>query len=41
MIIGNVAVTVNEMQGFHYVTLRKPAVNAEVMQAGSLLEGGS
>ena len=35
MIIGNV-VTANEIQGFHYMTLSNPAVNAEVIQAGSL-----
>jgi hypothetical protein len=36
MIIGNVVVTVHEIQGLHYMTLRNPAVNAEVIQAGPL-----
>jgi hypothetical protein len=36
MIIGTVVVTVSEIQGFHYMALRNPAVNAEVIQAGSL-----
>jgi hypothetical protein len=40
MIIGNVVVTASEIQGFHYMTLRSPAVNAEVILAGSLQQVG-
>jgi len=36
MIIGTLVVTVNEIQDLHYMTLRNLAVNAEVIQAGSL-----
>jgi len=35
-VIGNVLVTVNEIQGFHYMTLHNPTVNPEVIQAGPL-----
>lgn len=40
VVIGNVVVTVNEML-FHCMSLHKPAINAEVMQAVSFQQVGS